>query len=483
MKQPKVLRYFFLTEAWERFGFYTVQILLVLYMIRALNFSDSRAYTVIGGFTAMAYIAPLLGGYLADRVMGYRFSILLGGLLLCVGYACLGLFPTALLEGLTLIVIGNSLFKPNISSFLGQFYEKNDSRRDAGFTLFYIGINIGAFLGPVLGGYIQQGFGWYTCFGVASVGLLIGTFTFRSSFSLLEDKGYSPRFPEIKSLAKLLLSKPQVLLLLLITAAAVLTLFYFPDITTNLLSVTGGIILIGLIILTLRQQGAQKRQMFALIVMVLFAIVFWGLFFEMYSSVNLFTDRTVNHSIFGFTIPTAAFIGFEAIFIILIGPFLANVWQRMNPITRFMTTPYKFAYGILFAALAYELLVVAVNHSQVGILINPGWMVLFYLLLVLAELFVSPIGLAMITRLSPEKHVGLMMGVWFISLGYGGAFSGFLAQDASILEKTQALADQVHIYKNAFQHFANVGFGAFIVLFLLAPWLTKLMYGMTSTSK
>lgn len=482
MKQPKVLRYFFLTEAWERFGFYTVQILLVLYMTSILNFSDSKAYTIIGGFTAMAYITPLLGGYLADRVMGYRFSILLGGILLCAGYACLGLFPNALLQGLTLIVIGNSLFKPNISSFLGQFYKKNDPRRDSGFTLFYIGINLGALLGPVLGGYTQQWFGWYTCFGIASAGLLVGTLTFRASFHVLENKGYSPRYPDIKSLANLLFSKPQILLLLLFVAAVVLTLFYFPNVTTNLLSVVGGLILIGLVILTLRQQATEKKHMFALIIMVLFAIVFWGLFFEIYSSVNLFTDRTVDHTVFGFAIPTAAFIGLEAIFIVLLGPFFASIWQRMNPKMRFMTTPYKFAYGLFFTALAYELLVVVINHSQIGTLVNPAWMVLFYLLLVIAELFLSPIGLAMITRLSPEKHVGLMMGVWFISLGYGGAFSGFLAQDASIL-KTQALVDQIHVYKNAFQHFANVGFGAFIILFLIAPWLTKLMYGSASKAK
>lgn len=475
MQQPRVLRYFFLTEAWERFGFYTIQTLLVLYMVSTLNFSDSKAYTIIGEFTALAYIAPLFGGYLADRVMGYRFSILLGGILLCLGYACLGLFPKALLEGLALVVVGNGLFKPNISSFLGQFYTKNDPRRDSGFTLFYIGINIGALLGPVLGGYTQEWFGWYACFAIASVGLLIGTLTFRASFHALENKGYSLRFPEIKTLPRFLFFKPQLLLLLAFFTAMIVTLFYFPQVTTNLLSIFGGLILVSLIIFALRQQAADKKNILALIVMLLFAVVFWGLFFEIYFSVNLFTDRAVDHHVFGFSIPTVEFVALESVFIILLGPLFAFVWQHINPNRRFMTTPYKFAYSLLFMGLAYELLAVVINHSAAGTLINPAWMLCFYLLLVCAELFLSPIGLSMVTRLSPEKHVGLMMGVWFISLGYGGAFSGFLAQDARILEKTQALVDQIHIYKNAFQHYANVGFGAFVILFLLAPWLTKLM--------
>ena len=482
MKQPAVLRYFFLTELWERFGFYTVQTLLVLYMVSALNFSDDRAYTIIGSFTALAYITPLLGGYLADRIIGYRLSIILGGLLLCAGYACLGLFPHQLLEGLTLVVLGNGLFKPNISSFLGQFYEKDDPRRDSGFTLFYIGINIGGLLAPVLGGFIQKWFGWYTCFGVASVGLLIGVLTFRASFSLLQDKGASPRYPHLSKLHQLIFAKPQIFFLLALAMAVIFALFNFPDLTTNLLKIVGVLLLIGLAIITLKQTRVERKHMTALIVMLLFSVVFWGLFFEMYFSVNLFTDRAVDHVIFGFTIPTAVFVGLESTFIILLGPLFALVWQRTNPRMRFMTTPYKFAYGLLFVALAFELLAVVVNHSAIGVAIHPIWLVVFYILFVFAELFLSPIGLSMITSLTPAKYVGLMMGVWFLTLGYGGALSGILAQDASILETTESLAVQMHIYKNAFQHFANFGFVAFAVLFLAAPILTKLMFS-TSGSK
>lgn len=472
MKQPKALSYFFLTEAWERFGFYIIQTLLVLYMVSISHLSDRNAYTIIGQFTALAYITPILGGYLADRIAGYRFCILLGGILLCAGYAILSIFPEMLLVGLTCMVVGNSLFKPNISSFLGEFYTENDPRRESGFTIFYIGINIGAFLGPVLGGYIQQWFGWHVCFGIASIGLIIATLTFRASFHVLENKGLAPKLPTT-SFAHLIIKQPRILALLLVIGAAVFVLFNCPNLTTHLLKVAGAIILLGLIFLTLKHRGAERKHMAVLIVMLLFSVIFWGLFFEIFFSVNLFTDRGVEHMVFGHTIPTAVFLGLEATFIILLGPLVASLWKRTGPNTRFMTTPYKFSYALLFTALAYELLVVVINHSPEGMNIHASWIILFYVLIVMGELFLSPIGLSMITSLTPKKYIGLMMGVWFITLGYGGALGGFLAQDASISDTTQSLASQIHIYKNAFQHFANIGFVAFLVLFFISPFLTR----------
>lgn len=476
MKQPKVLRYFFLTEVWERFGFYTIQTLLVLYMASALGFSDSKSYTIIGEFTALAYIMPLLGGYLADRVLGYRFSIVLGGILLCAGYALLGIFSKNILVGLSLVIMGNGLFKPNISSFLGQFYDENDPRRDSGYTLFYIGINIGGLVAPLLGGFIQQWFGWYTCFAVASIGLIIGVLTFKMSYPLLQNKGFSPRYPNITNLPKLLLSKPHISLGLIAIIAVIFTLMNFPTITTNLLDIVGVILIIGLIILAIKQHSLERKHMIVLIVMLLFSVIFWGLFFQMYFSVNLFTERAVNRTIGTFTIPTSAIIALESTFIVIFGPIFAFAWQHMNPKKRFMTTPFKFAYGILFIALAFELLAYVIQHANSGTPVNVAWMILFYALFVIAELFLSPIGLSMVTTLSPAKYVGLMMGVWFITLGYGGALSGFLAQEANVPEAIITLADQMQIYKHAFQHFANFGFIAFAVLFIMAPVLTKLMF-------
>lgn len=480
MKQPKVLTYFFLTEVWERFGFYTIQTLLVLYMVSALKFSDSKAYTIIGEFTALAYIMPLLGGYLADRVIGYRFSIVLGGLLLCAGYACLGVFPKSILAGLSLVIMGNGLFKPNISSFLGQFYGENDPRRDSGYTLFYIGINIGGLVAPILGGFIQEWLGWYACFGIASIGLIIGVLTFKASYPLLGNKGLSPRFPAITKLWDLLIAKPQASLGLIAIIGIIFTLMKFPEVTNHLLNIVGILLVIGLIVLAIKQNSVERKHMTALIIMLLFSVIFWGLFFEMYFSVNLFTERAVDRTFGTLTIPAAAIIGLEAGFIIVLGPFFAYIWQRINPKTRFMTTPYKFAYGLLFLALAFQLLAWVIQHTGLGTPVHLVWMVVFYILFVIGELFFSPIGLSMVTTLSPSKYVGLMMGVWFITLGYGGGLSGVLAQEASVPETMTALADQMLIYKHAFQHFANFGFGVCAVLFLAAPYLTKWMF---STAK
>jgi len=476
MKQPQVLRYFFLTEVWERFGFYTIQTLLVLYMVSALNLSDSHAYTIIGEFTALAYIMPLLGGYLADHVLGYRFSIMLGGILLCLGYALLGVYPESIFSGLSLVILGNGLFKPNISSFLGQFYEENDARRDSGFTLFYIGINLGSFAASLLAGYMQQWLGWHACFAIASLGMLIGVITFRTSFSLLQNKGFSPRYPRFTQLPKLLAFKPHLVLMLAAIIAALFTLLNFPEITTHILKVAGVILLIGLTTLALKQSRIERKRMTALIIMLLFSVIFWGLFFEIFFSVNLFTERAVNRTIGGFTIPAVAFIALESIFIVALGPLFSLLWKHINPKTRFMTTPFKFAYGLLFSAIAFETLAFAIQHTGVGTPINATWMILFYALFVFAELFLSPIGLSMITTLSPAKYVGLMMGVWFITLGYGGALSGLLAQEATIPETIVKLADQMQIYQYAFQHFATLGFIAFVILFIAAPFITKLMF-------
>jgi POT family proton-dependent oligopeptide transporter len=185
MKQPKILPFFFLTEMWERFGFYTVEALLVLYMTYALQFSDDSAYTILGVFTALVYIMPLLGGYLADKWIGYRFAILLGGILLSLGYACLTIFSYSVFTGMTLIILGNGLLKPNISTFLGQFYAENDARREGGFTLFYVGINVGVLGATGFSGFIREWYGWEACFGVACAGIILGILFFVDSFDLL----------------------------------------------------------------------------------------------------------------------------------------------------------------------------------------------------------------------------------------------------------------------------------------------------------
>lgn len=474
MKQPKILRYFFLTEMWERFGFYTIQALLVLYMVHSLDFSDEKSYAILGEFTALAYVFPLIGGYAADRIMGYRLSVLLGGILLCIGYACVAFFADIFI-GLSLLVAGNSLLKPNISSFLGLFYDNEDPRREAGFTIFYMGINVGSLGALLLMGFIQQQFGWTACFISASIGLLIGTITYLSAYKYLEDKGLSPVKPRLTNLATYLIKSPIILLSIIIITIAIYFVLKHPNETNKTLAIVGVVLFFGLIILACRLRGVERKHMLALLALVISSIAYWGLYFQMFSSVNLFVDRLIDRKLFGIDLPAIVFISMNSIFILVLGPILSMLWEKTYKFRRITSTPMKFTYSLLTMGLALQVLVLATQYSTGQELINPIWLIGFYFLVTLSEMLLSPIGLAMITELSPNKYSGLMMGVWFIALGFGGALSGYLSQGATIPEQITQVSQQLPIYGNAFQYSANLAYISAAVLLLISPILIKMM--------
>jgi POT family proton-dependent oligopeptide transporter len=251
-------------------------------------------------------------------------------------------------------------------------------------------------------------------------------------------------------------------------------LLQFPEFTNEALTYVGVFLLAWLVYLAFRLESQERRQMLALIILIATSIVYWGLFSEMFFAVNLFTDRVVDRHIGGFEIPAVAFIASESVFIILLGPLLAKLWERTHQKSSFMTTPYKFAYALLIMGLALQLLVFATHHVHSS-LVHPIWIIVFYLLVTCSEMLLSPIGLAMITALSPKKYSGMMMGVWFIALGYGGAVSGYLAKDASIPESIHNVQQMLPIYEGAFQHFANLAYVCFILLFVFSRLLNQLM--------
>jgi proton-dependent oligopeptide transporter, POT family len=475
MKHPKALRYFFLTEMWERFGFYILSSILILYLTSQLDFTDSASYAILGEFTALAYIVPVLGGYLANNVLGYRVAILAGALLLFAGYAALAISASALLIGLTLVIVGNGFLKPNISSFLGEFYGPNDPKREAGFTLFYIGINIGGITAPLVAGLVRDWLGSPACFAIASVGLLIAVITFRMSFRCMADKGFAPKqtkknTPMIKALLQ-----PQLLLLLAIAIVCIRILLAYPAFTNKLLMVFGLVILCWLLYLSFKSHGDDRRHMIVLIVLIAASIVFWGLLFQIFFTVNLFVDRAVDRVVFGKHIPTSAFISLEAIFIISLGPLLAKLWEKTHKLAKFSSSPFKFSYAMLALGIGMQLLVVAIHFSNGAGFVSPIWLVAFFFILTSGEMLLSPIGLAMVTELSPPRYTGIMMGIWFTALGYGGELSGFLAEKASIPEGLTDVHQLSHVYQASFQNSANLGYITFIILFCIAPILNKLI--------
>lgn len=467
MQQPKALRVFFMTEMWERFGFYTVQALLVLYMIEHFHFSDTDAYQLLGQFVVLVYALPVLGGWVSDRYLGNRLAVLLGGFLLCIGYALLASEKHALFLGLSLVILGNSLFKPNISSFLGQFYTTQDPRRDAGFTLFYVGINVGSLLGPLSAGCLREWISWSASFAAASFALLLGVCVFRRGYRYFDEKGWPPHLM-VKTLGGFLKAKPVAVLLFL----AILSMVYFS--ITHLVAgsyalYAAGLLFCGYILWIARKQAPDTRwHMPMLLVMLLISTLFWSLFFQMFSAVNVFTERAVDRVIGGYEVPTTVFLSIEACLIITMGPLLSYLWKS-NSIR--LSGPMKFALGVLFLALSMQTLAWITLQGDVAI--TWIWLMVVYFFMAVGELLLSPIGLSMVTEYTPQQYTSLMMGGWMMSMGFGGKLTGLLAAQASIPEGMTDLGQMIGIYHDAFQYYAWIGFVGFAVCLCLVPLIRK----------
>ncbi|OGT47148.1 MAG: hypothetical protein A3E83_05170 [Gammaproteobacteria bacterium RIFCSPHIGHO2_12_FULL_41_20] len=466
---PRALPFLFLTEMWERFGFYVVQGLLILYMTQYFGFSDSASYTILGTFTALAYIAPIVGGFLADRLLGFKQAIIWGGLFLVLGYALMSLSTKAsFYPALATIVVGNGLFKPNISSLLGTQYTIDNPRRDAGFTIFYVGINIGALLAGLSSGYIKDYFGWHVSFILASLGLIIGlsTFTFGLKYINLPES--------LLPLQKYRHLHSPWLIGYAIIAILLLSLLLGNDVVADwLLPSLGVVLLVFLTLLTLRQQPQYRYPLFMLIILILSSITFWMLFLQMFFSANLFIDRLVNKNLAGFHISTTVFYALESVFIILLGPLFAWIWQYLSQHNKNPSPINKFALGIFCAGCGFLILGISTLFANDMGLVNPLWIAAAYLLITIGELLLSPIGLSAVTLLSPPHLIGMMMGIWFVATGFGGIFAGWLAKLASVPEAVTTLSIKLAIYQHAFLYYAYIAFAMAVILFFVQLMLKK----------
>lgn len=459
-RHPKALPFLFLTEMWERFGFYTVQGLLVLYMTKAFGFTDDQSFTVMGVFTALVYISPFVGGFLADRVFGFKTAIIWGGLLLVLGYALLAMTTKSLFyPSLAVIILGNGLFKPNISSLLGTLYEPNDSARDVGFTIFYIGINIGVLISGG-SGFLQERFGWHVAFGAASLGLVIGLITFAVGIKMV-----GMRYPFAPTLINhKWLSKPLFFVYGLLAVGFLILLMQIEILSKYLLPVIGIVLLVFVFRLAARQETKYRQPMFTLIFLILSSIIFWGMFLQLFSSTTLFIDRLVDKHIFGINFPTTVFYALESVFVILLGPIFAWSWQSLNESNKNPSPVLKFVLAIIIIGLGFLALAASTYFYSGSHMISPLWIVLSYLLITIGELLLSPIGLSAVTMLSPPNLVGMMMGVWFVATGFGGLFAGFIAKLSSVPTSISNPIDMLPIYRHAFSTYAYLAFGVAVLL-------------------
>jgi POT family proton-dependent oligopeptide transporter len=419
---PRGLSTLFFTEMWERFSYYGMRGFLTLYMTKALFFSDRQTGIAYGNYTSAVWITPILGGLIADRWLGQYRSVLYGGIIIALGHFTLAFRALPFFyAGLTLIVLGTGLLKPNVSALVGSLYEPGDERRDAGFSIFYMGINLGAFLGPIVAGRIAEGVDWHLGFACAGVGMVFGLIQYVLGRHRLQ--------PGIERLA------------------------LRPKAATALGAVQPG-----------RLSSDDWRRIAAVLVLFLFASLFWGAYEQAGSTLTLFADRYVNLDFLGIKLYASYFASIQAGFVILLSPFFAWLWIKLGP--RQPSSPAKFALALVFVGLAFIFLMPAGSLAQQGIKVSPLWWVGAYFIQELGELCLSPVGLSLVTKVAPVKLVSLLMGMFFLSNALGNWLAGWSTRFIS----TAPLA-------LLFGVIAAITIGAGLILFLLLRPIRHLMGG------
>ncbi len=384
---PRGLSTLFFTEMWERFSYYGMRGFLILYMVKALGFTDQHAGAVYGNYVSSVWLVAIVGGIVADRWLGQYRSVLIGGAIIALGHFTLAFHPLSFFyAGLSLIVIGTGLLKPNASTLVGSLYEQGDERRDAGFSIFYMGINLGALLGPIVAGKIAEGIDWHLGFACAGVGMTLGLIQYVAGRRRLQ--------PALDRLA----ARPKP--------------------TTVTPGLASGVSQGGF-------SAEDWKRIAAVVVFFLFASLFWGAYEQAGSTLTLFADRYVRLDLLGLKLDASWFVAVQAAFVIILSPLFAWLWVRLGP--RQPSSPAKFALALMFVGLAFVLLMPAGAAAQGGMKVSPLWLVGAYFIEELGEVCLYPVGLSVVTKLAPARIVGLMMGVFFLSNALGNKLAGWSA--------------------------------------------------------
>ena len=424
VNNPRSLSTLFFTEMWERFSYYGMRALLVLYLVNSLNYSESEALHIYAVYTGLVYLTPLIGGYLADRFLGTQKSIFIGGLTMMIGHFLMA-FPDYLYLAIGMLIIGNGYFKPNISSLLGRLYKLNDLRRDSGFSIFYVGINLGAFLAPLIVGYVGETINWHYGFAIAGFGMLAGLIQFYYGQNKIIKEDTTQQSRKLKSADWGLITIISIInipLILLILEVNEVINNYFFEIFLALVT------FISFYLLTRKKQLLPAKEDLKKIVYIgvlsIFVIFFWMGFEQAGGSLTLFANNSVDRNFLGFIIPASFFQSINPLIIILIGPMIANFWLRVDRGKSNINTPQKMGLGLLLLAGGFFLITLVNNSSDSAI--SLWWLVGVYFLHTLGELCLSPIGLSMVSKVSPRKIASLMMGFWFLSSAVANFMAGKL---------------------------------------------------------
>ena len=481
---PGGLSTLFFTEMWERFSYYGMRAILTLYMTKSfaeggLGFDERYAGIIYATYVSSVWYLPLPGGWLADRIFGARRAVLIGAIIIACGHYSMAINSNyTFFAGLILIACGTGLLKPNISAMVGQLYSDEDKRRDAGFSIFYMGINLGAFLSPIVVGFLAQhvwfrgfisrlGFepnsAWHWGFGAAGVGMTLGIVQYLLGQRKLIGVGDKPVLPPMQEAVP-----TDYLTLILAVVGGVVGVALglrfgdagwisalFPGVVGFFAGYLGGI---------LRWlNGDELKRVLVIFMLFLFSILFWMTYEQAGSSLTLFADRLTRTTILGWTYPSSWFQSVPAIFVIILAPIIGAVWQKLAE--RQPSSPGKFTIGLFFAGIAFVVIAFASTLTGAG-RVSPAWLVLVYFLQTIGELCLSPVGLSTVTKLSPARMVGLMLGVWFLSISIGSYIAGlttrlFEGNDPSVLTR-------------GFGIFAGITLFAAIILAVLTPLIKRM---------
>ncbi|HEX7243682.1 MAG TPA: peptide MFS transporter [Longimicrobiaceae bacterium] len=447
---PRGLATLFFTEMWERFSYYGIRPLLVLFMAAALaeggfGFERGQASAIVGIYGACVYLASLPGGWVADRLLGLQRAILYGAVLISLGHLSIGLSGMAASKvpfflGLVLIVLGTGLLKPNISAIVGDLYPEGGARRDAGFSIFYMGINVGAFFGQLITGYLGETVGWHYGFGAAGVGMLLGLIVFwLYARKTLGNIGMEPtRDPDPVKQARQERTVKTALMVGLGLMVLVFALAATGTITLDAQAIGQNMTYVMLTMVVLfflyvfvagGITGDEKKRVAVIFILFLFATIFWGAFEQAPTSLNLFAADFTDRQIGGFEVPATWFQSINSAFIILLAPVFAALWVGMARRKKDLSAPGKFSLGLILAAIGFLMMIFAANRvvaSGGQTLVSPWWLVGSYFFQTLGELCISPVGLSSMTKLSPRKYVGQMMGIWFTASALGNLIGGLV---------------------------------------------------------
>lgn len=468
LRQPKGLAFLFAAEMWERFSFYGMQALIVLYMVKVLGFSDARASLTYGAYAAFVFLTPIAGGALADRVLGFRWAVIAGGIIIMIGHIVLALpFGSAsMFAGMAFVVVGTGFFKSSVSAVVGQLYGKDDPRRDGGFTLFYMGINVGALLATLIVGYVGQQVDWHLGFGLAAIGMAIGLVVFTWG-----TRHYAPQ--------SLVCPRPRLVLPSVIAALLAVPLLTYllaePDGAKAMMLAGGGLTYAYVVYRAFTAEPEYRRHLAAILIYVLFASFFWALFKQKDGPVLLLVDRAIDRHVFGYEMPSAMFTSFNPFMILVLAPLFARIWAAFAARGRPVSTGVKFLLGLLLASACFTLIATAAYVSSSGTPASLLWMAAAILLLTCGELALSPVGLSMVTALSPPSLTGLMFGAWFLSTSFGAYAAGWIGTLAAVPAGAEAsLAAYAAACAEVYLKVALIGFGAALVFACLLPLLARL---------